>query len=48
MAIDINDRFIKVMTYYGHSGYSFAKELGTSEAVISNIKKKKNPPNIIV
>ena len=48
MAIDINDRFIKVMTHYGHSGYSFSKKLGTSEAVISNIRKKKNPPNIIL
>ena len=36
------------MTHYGHSGYSFSKKLGTSEAVISNIKKKKNPPNIIL
>lgn len=48
MAIDINDRFIKVMDHYGHTGYSFSKKLGTSEAVISNIRKKKNPPNIIL
>ena len=48
MAIDINDRFIKAMKHLGHTGYSFSKKLGTSEAVISNIRKKKNPPNIIL
>ena len=48
MAIDINDRFIKAMRHLGHTGYSFSKKLGTSEAVISNIRKKKNPPNIIL
>jgi len=48
MAIDINDRFIKAMEHLGHTGYSFSKKLGTSEAVISNIRKKKNPPNIIL
>lgn len=30
----------------GHTGYTFSKELGTSEAVISNIRKGKNPPNV--
>ena len=34
------------MEKLGHSGYSLSKELGTSEAVISNIRKGKNPPNI--
>lgn len=30
----------------GHTGYSFSKVLETSEAVISNIRKGKNPPNV--
>lgn len=30
----------------GYTGYTFSKELGTSEAVISNIRKGKNPPNV--
>ena len=34
------------MEVLGHTGYSFSKELGTSEAVISNIRKEKNPPNV--
>lgn len=43
---DLNSRFIEVMERLGHSGYSFSRELGTSEAVISNIRNGKNPPNI--
>lgn len=34
------------MERLGHTGYSLSRELGTSEAVISNIRKGKNPPNI--
>ncbi len=34
------------MEALGHTGYSLSKELGTSEAVISNIRNGKNPPNI--
>jgi hypothetical protein len=30
----------------GHSGYTLSKALRTSEAVISNIRTGKNPPNI--
>ncbi|HMQ77199.1 MAG TPA: helix-turn-helix transcriptional regulator [Flavobacteriales bacterium] len=44
----LNERFIHLMERLGHSGYSFSKELGTSEAVISNIRKGKNPPNILL
>ncbi len=43
---DLNARFIEVIERLGHSGYSISKELGTSEAVISNVRKGKNPPNI--
>lgn len=42
----LNGRFIQAMEVLGHTGYSFSKELGTSEAVISNIRKEKNPPNV--
>jgi hypothetical protein len=42
----LNARFIQVMEGLGHTGYSFSKILGTSEAVISNIRKEKNPPNV--
>lgn len=42
----LNGRFIQAMESLGHSGYSLSKELGTSEAVISNIRTLKNPPNI--
>ena len=34
------------METLGHSGYSLSKALGTSEAVISNIRTRKNPPNL--
>lgn len=34
------------MEAMGHSGYSLSKKLSTSEAVISNIRLGKNPPNI--
>ena len=44
----LNERFIHLMERLGHTGYSFSKELGTSEAVISNIRKGKNPPNILL
>ncbi len=34
------------MEALGHSGYSLSRKLMTSEAVISNIRLGKNPPNI--
>ncbi len=42
----MNARFIALMEELGHTGYSLSRELGTSEAVISNIRKGKNLPNI--
>lgn len=36
------------MESLGYTGYSLSKELGTSEAVISNIRNRKNPPNILL
>jgi len=36
------------MEALGHTGYSLSKELGTSEAVISNIRNRKNPPNVLL
>ncbi|QQR86459.1 MAG: helix-turn-helix transcriptional regulator [Flavobacteriales bacterium] len=44
----LNDRFIRAMEGLGYTGYSLSKELGTSEAVISNIRNRKNPPNILL
>lgn len=37
---------MQVVEAMGHTGYSISKELSTSEAVISNIRLGKNPPNI--
>lgn len=42
----LNTRFILAMEGLGHTGYTFSKELDTSEAVISNIRQGKNPPNV--
>ncbi|HEY0976585.1 MAG TPA: helix-turn-helix transcriptional regulator [Flavobacteriales bacterium] len=42
----LNARFIQVMEGLGLTGYSFSKEMETSEAVVSNIRNGKNPPNI--
>jgi transcriptional regulator with XRE-family HTH domain len=42
----LNGRFIEAMEDLGYTGYSLSKKLGTSEAVISNIRNRKNPPNI--
>jgi len=42
----LNSRFIQVMEALGHTGYSLSRKLGTSEAVISNVRSGKNPPNI--
>jgi predicted transcriptional regulator len=42
----LNLRFIQVMEALGHTGYSLSRKLETSEAVISNIRLGKNPPNI--
>ncbi len=36
------------MEELGLSGYGLSRELGTSEAVISNIRNGKNPPNILL
>lgn len=44
----LNGRFIEAMEALGHTGYTMSKELGTSEAVISNIRNQKNPPNIML
>lgn len=44
----LNARFVQLMERLGYTGYSLSKELGTSEAVISNIRKGKNPPNILL
>lgn len=44
----LNDRFIEAMEGLGYTGYSLSKALGTSEAVVSNIRNKKNPPNILL
>ncbi|MBL8001166.1 MAG: helix-turn-helix transcriptional regulator [Flavobacteriales bacterium] len=45
---DLNQRFVHVMERLGLSGYALSKALGTSEAVISNIRNGKNPPNILL
>jgi transcriptional regulator with XRE-family HTH domain len=44
----LNGRFISAMEGIGYTGYSLSKVLGTSEAVISNIRTRKNPPNIML
>lgn len=36
------------MERLGYTGYSLSKALDTSEAVISNIRKGKNPPNVLL
>lgn len=46
METTINQRIIKFIENQGISAYKLAKEIGTSEAVISNIKTEKNKPNI--
>lgn len=43
---DLNQRFIQVMEALGDTGYSLSRKLDTSEAVISNVRLGKNPPNI--
>lgn len=45
---DLNTRFVEAMEELGLSGYGLSRELGTSEAVISNIRNGKNPPNILL
>lgn len=44
----LNGRFMEAIQALGYSGYSLSKVLGTSEAVISNIRNHKNPPNIVL
>jgi transcriptional regulator with XRE-family HTH domain len=44
----LNVRFIQVMEALGYTGYSFSRKLSTSEAVISNVRLGKNPPNILL
>ncbi len=39
---------MEAMERLGLSGYALSKALGTSEAVISNIRNGKNPPNILL
>lgn len=34
------------MEALGYTGYSFSRKLSTSEAVISNVRLGKNPPNV--
>lgn len=41
----INQRFLKVLDYYGLTRYKFSKETGVSEAVLLNIYKEKNKPS---
>lgn len=36
------------MEHLGYSGYSLSKALDTSEAVVSNIRNGKNPPNVLL
>jgi hypothetical protein len=45
---DLNARFMQALEAVGHTGYSAAKQFGTSEAVISNIRHGKNPPNVLL
>lgn len=42
----LNKRFIRALDALGHSGYTACRVLGTSQAVISNIRCGKNPPNV--
>lgn len=44
----LNVRFIQVMEALGYTGYSFSRKLSTSEAVISNVRLGKNPPNVLL
>ena len=44
----LNTRYMAALETVGLSGYGAAKEFGTSEAVISNIRHGKNPPNILL
>jgi transcriptional regulator with XRE-family HTH domain len=36
------------MERLGYTGYSLSKALETSEAVVSNIRNGKNPPNVLL
>ena len=47
-ASTLNTRYMAALEAVGLSGYGAAKEFGTSEAVISNIRHSKNPPNILL
>jgi transcriptional regulator with XRE-family HTH domain len=42
----INERFLIILDKLNISAYKMAKELGSSEAVLSNIKNGKNKPSI--
>jgi transcriptional regulator with XRE-family HTH domain len=44
----LNGRFVAAFEALGYTGYSLSKVLGTSEAVLSNIRTRKNPPNIML
>lgn len=42
---EINIRFVNIMKALGLSSYKLSRELGTSEAVLSNIKNGRNKPS---
>jgi len=44
----INQRFFKVLDFYGHTRYKFSKDTGVSEAVLLNMFKGKNKASIDV
>jgi transcriptional regulator with XRE-family HTH domain len=46
--LSICERFFQILDYYGDTRYKFSKESGISEAVLSNIYQKKNPPKVEV
>jgi hypothetical protein len=46
--LSICERFFQILDYYEDTRYKFSKESGISEAVLSNIYQKKNPPKVEV
>jgi phage repressor protein C with HTH and peptisase S24 domain len=46
--LSICERFVRILDHYGDTRYKFSKESGISEAVLSNIYQKKNPPKVEV
>lgn len=45
---DLNARFMQALEAVGLTGYSAARQFGTSEAMISHIRHRKNPPNVLL